>query len=52
MQDTLSLALGFLEGNFAKKGQLVTKRVFGFFGFFGTDEVAGGFGFARAIPSW
>ena len=51
MQETLSLALGFLAGNFAKKGETITER---FLGFFGTDKVVGvgTSDFASTIPSW
>ncbi len=49
MQEILSLALGFLEGNFAKKGETVTVRLFDFFG---NGKVAGASGFARVMPSW
>ena len=49
MQDTLSRALGFLEGDFEKNGEAVTER---FLGFFDTDKVTGAPGFARTIPSW
>lgn len=49
MHDTLSLALGFLETDFAKKRETVTER---FLAFFGVANVTGASGFARSIPSW
>lgn len=49
MQDIFWLALGFLEGDIAKKGETVTER---FLGFFKYDKVGGASGFARMIPSW